>query len=198
MEHRTLDELRAGLDHIRESPLDGGVIELIVARPSLNERAVVEAATLDREHGLVGDCWATRGSSSTADGRANPLKQVNFMNSRAIALIAGAKPRWPLAGDQFYVDLDLGGENLPPGTRLALGTAVVEITDPWHKGCEKFVARYGADALRFVRSPEGRELNLRGIHSTVVVAGTVRTGDVVRKVAPAPQAPADARSEAPA
>jgi len=196
MEHRTLDELRAGLDHIRESPPDGGVIELIVARPSLDERLVVDEATLDPEHGLVGDCWATRGSSSTDDGRANPLKQVNFMNARAIALIAGEKERWPLAGDQFYVDLDLGGENLPPGTRLALGTAVVEITDPWHKGCEKFVARYGADALRFVRSPEGRELNLRGVHSTVVVAGTVRSGDVVRKLAPVPQSPADARSEA--
>ncbi len=182
MEHRTLDELRPGLDHIRESPADGGVIELIVARPSLDEREILEEATLDPEHGLVGDCWAVRGSSSTDDGRANPLKQVNFMNTRAIGLIAGAKDRWPLAGDQFYVDLDLGSENLPPGTRLALGTAVVEITDPWHKGCEKFVARYGADALRFVRSPEGRELNLRGIHSKVVVAGTVRTGDVVRKV----------------
>jgi len=183
MEHRTLADLRAGLDHIRQSPFDGGVIELIVARPGVDEREIVAEATLDPEHGLVGDCWRTRGSSSTDDGRANPLKQVNFMNSRAIALLAGSQEHWPLAGDQFYVDLNLGGENLPPGTRLALGTAVVEITDPWHKGCEKFVARYGEDALRFVRSPEGRELNLRGVHSTVVVAGTVRTGDVVRKVA---------------
>jgi len=183
MEHRTLADLRAGLDHIRQSPFDGGVIELIVARPGVDEREIVAEATLDPEHGLVGDCWRTRGSSSTDDGLANPLKQVNFMNSRAIALLAGSQEHWPLAGDQFYVDLNLGGENLPPGTRLALGTAVVEITDPWHKGCEKFVARYGEDALRFVRSPEGRELNLRGVHSTVVVAGTVRTGDVVRKVA---------------
>lgn len=183
MDQRTLDELRAGLDHIRDSPLDGGAIELIVARPEVDERAILEEARLDPEVGLVGDCWQVRGSSSTDDGGANPLKQVNFVNARAIALMAGSKDRWPLAGDQFYVDLNLGGENLPPGTRLALGTAVVEITDPWHKGCEKFVARYGADALRFVRSPEGRALNLRGVHSTVVVAGTVRTGDVVRKVA---------------
>jgi hypothetical protein len=181
-EHRSLDELRAGLELIRESPLDDGVIELIVVRPGLDEREVVDEATLDPEHGLVGDNWAVRGSSSTDDGRSNPLKQVNFMNSRAIGLIAGAKERWPLAGDQFYVDLNLGHDNLPAGTRLAVGSAMVEITDPWHKGCEKFVARYGADALRFVRSPEGRELNLRGVHSTVVVAGTVRTGDVVRKV----------------
>ena len=90
------------------------------------------------------------------------------MNARAAALVAGDRERWPLAGDQLYVDLDLSGENLPPGTRLAIGSAVVEVTDEPHTGCKKFSARFGLDALEFVNSPEGRALNLRGINTRVV------------------------------
>ena len=174
--------LLAGLDLIRESPPDGGLLELIVRRPALGEREVLDTGALDLTVGLVGDNWATRGSRETDDGNAHPEKQLNVMNSRAVALLAGSRDRWPLAGDQLFVDLDLSGANLPAGTRLAIGSAVIEVTPPPHRGCAKFVERFGRDAMRFVNSEVGRELNLRGICAKVVEQGTITTGDIVKKL----------------
>jgi MOSC domain-containing protein YiiM len=108
--------------------------------------------------------------------------QLNLMNARAIALLAQEKDRWSLAGDQLYVDLDLSEENLPPGTQLAIGAAIIEVTDQPHTGCKKFMARFGADALKFVNSPVGKGLHLRGVNARVVQPGAIHTGDVVRKV----------------
>jgi hypothetical protein len=180
--HLTMAELEAGLDEIHRSPKDGGVLELIVRRPQSNEREILNEAELSREEGLVGDDWKSRGSSHTADGSADPEMQLTIMNSRVIALLAGDKERWPLAGDQLFVDMDLSDENLPPGTRLAIGSAVIEITEPPHTGCKKFMTRFGLDALKFVNSSEGRQLHLRGINARVAESGRVRTGDVARKV----------------
>lgn len=176
------DALQAGLDEIRRSPSDEGTVALIVRRPDEDEREVLEEAALDLEEGLVGDMWRRRGSSRTADGSANPDAQVTVMNARVIALLAGARDRWPLAGDQLYVDFDLSVENLPPGTRVALGSTVLEISAEPHTGCAKFSARFGSDAIRFVNSPLGRELRLRGVNTRVVEPGRVRPGDVVRKL----------------
>jgi MOSC domain-containing protein YiiM len=107
--------------------------------------------------------------------------QLNVMNARAVALVAHDRERWALAGDQLYVDLDLSTDNLPPGTRLALGTAVIEVTAQPHTGCKKFVARFGAEAVKFVNSPLGKQLRLRGMNARVVRPGVIRAGDVVRK-----------------
>lgn len=174
-------ELLAGLDEVRRSPSDHGTLELIVSRPAPAERAVHTEAQLDEVVGLVGDNWLARGSRRRPDGSADPLAQLNIMNSRAVALISPDPSRRPLAGDQLYLDLDLSADNLPPGTRLALGDAVIEINAKPHTGCAKFAQRFGADAARFVNSPAGRALQLRGVCATVVRAGTVRTGDIVRK-----------------
>jgi hypothetical protein len=176
------DELAAGLDLVRQSPADHGTLELIVTRPDVGERAVHEEAELDSTVGLVGDNWLARGSRSTPDGSARPLGQLNIMNSRAIALIAPDPDRRPLAGDQLYLDLDLSPQNLPSGTRLAVGDAVIEINDKPHTGCAKFSERFGIDAARFVNSPDGMSVRLRGICATVVVPGTIRRGDAVTKV----------------
>jgi MOSC domain-containing protein YiiM len=172
----TTSHLEAGLEHIRAAPPDLGLLELIVRRPDVCEREVVEEAELDVERGLVGDSWSLRGK------RPNPQAQVTLMSARAAALIAGERERWPLAGDQMYVDLDLSNANLPPGTRLAIGSAIVEVTDLPHLGCGKFTERYGAEAREFVNSPEGAALNLRGVNTRVVQGGTVRRGDAVRKL----------------
>lgn len=181
VKHLTMAELEAGLDEIRRSPKDGGVLELIVRRPQTGERDILAEAELDPVEGLVGDNWKTRGSSLTEDGSAHPEMQLNIMNARVIALVAQEKERWQLAGDQLFIDLDLSAENLPPGTRLALGSAVVEVTAKPHTGCNKFVARFGADAMKFVNSPVGRELHLRGINAKVVQGGVIRAGDLVKK-----------------
>jgi hypothetical protein len=152
----------------------------IVRRPAENEREAVDEAHLDLTDGLVGDTWNVRISKRTGEG-PDPERQLTLMNTRAAALVADTEDHGGLAGDQVYVDLDLGYANIPPGTRLQLGEAIIEVSAAPHTGCAKFRARFGADALRFVNSEVGRELNLRGINAKVVEAGTVRTGDAVRK-----------------
>lgn len=181
-QHRTMDELEAGLDAIRQSPQDKGTLAMIVRRPAQGEREVLGEAELDETVGLVGDNWLARGSKRTADGSAHPEMQLNVMNTRTIALIADDESRWPLAGDQLFVDLDLSEANLPPGTRLALGEAVIEVTPVPHTGCQKFVQRFGLDAMKFVNSPLGKGLRLRGLCAKVVQPGTIRAGDAVRKL----------------
>jgi DinB superfamily len=173
---------RLGLAAVAASPADRGLLELIVARPAVGERLVLDQATLVEAAGLSGDNWATRGSRRTADGSAHPDMQLNLMNSRAAALLCGDRDRWPLAGDQLYVDFDLSVANVPPGTRLAIGDTVVEITAIPHRGCAKFSSRFGRDALRLVNSEDGRALNLRGVNAKVVTAGSIRQGDAVIKV----------------
>jgi hypothetical protein len=182
MRHLTMEELEAGLDDIRRSPKDEGALELIVRRPSVGERESLSEGELDVVQGLVGDTWSTRGSRRSKDGLAHPEMQINIMNARVIALVAQARERWHLAGDQLFVDLDLSLENLPPGTRLAVGSAVIEVTPEPHTGCEKFVSRFGVDAMRFVNSPLGRQLNLRGINAKVVQPGVIRVRDVAKKI----------------
>lgn len=179
---RTLAELSASLDHIRKSPRDTGVIALIVRRPQVDAREVLAEGELSLSDGLVGDSWRLRPSSRTAAGGPHPDMQLNLMNARVIEAIAGPMTRWPLAGDQLFVDFDLSREHLPPGTRLSIGEAVIEVTDQPHTGCGKFSARFGLDALKWVNSPEGRALGLRGINAKVVTPGRIHQGDTVRRV----------------
>jgi hypothetical protein len=182
MEPLTKAELDAGLSDVLASPLDDGVVEMVVARPGVGERVVLEKGELDPGTGLVGDSWGDRYNRHAPDGSPDPLRELTFMNARVAALVARDEGRWPLAGDQLYVDLELGYDNVPPGTQLEVGTAVVEITDEPHTGCAKFAERFGMDAARLVNSPVGREHNLRGINARIVTGGVVRPGDRVRKV----------------
>jgi MOSC domain-containing protein YiiM len=171
----TAEHLGAGLERVRAAPREEGLLELIVCRPAVDRREVLEEAELNVKGGLVGDSWGL--------GRnPNPKSQLTLMSARAAALIAGDRERWPLAGDQLYVDLDLSGDNLSPGTRLAIGSVIIEVTDLPHLGCAKFSERYGPEAREFVNSPEGVALNLRGINTQIVQSGTVRVGDTVRKL----------------
>lgn len=187
MENRmysTLAELEAALPEIRQAPKDEGTLALIVRRPGEEQREVLDEARLELDDGLVGDGWRARGSKRTADGSAHPEMQIAIMGARAIEVIAREKERWALAGDQLFLDMDLGTGNLPPGTRLAIGSAVLEITPYPHRGCKKFLARFGHDAMALLGSAAGTELRLRGVYARVVVPGTIRAGDVARKLPP--------------
>jgi hypothetical protein len=175
--------LDSQLDEISRSPSDDGVLELIVGRPAEGEREVLEVATIDEVEGLVGDTWRQRGSSRTPDGSADPGKKITVMNARAALAVAGSPERRALAGDQLFVDLDLSQDNLPAGSRLLIGSVVLEISAEPHNGCAKFSRRFGLDAIRFVNSPVGKQMRLRGLNAAVVVGGEVRVGDVVRKAA---------------
>jgi MOSC domain-containing protein YiiM len=182
--HRDPAELLAGVEHVRRSPRDEGVLELVVVRPAKGEREVRSHATLDLDLGVVGDTWIERGSTRSADGGPNPDAQVTVMNARAVDLVAGSRDRWPLAGDQLYVDLDLGVDNLPTGTVLVIGDAQLEVTAEPHTGCAQFKERFGVEALRLTATPDGRALRLRGINTRVLRGGDIRPGDAVHVVRP--------------
>jgi hypothetical protein len=185
VEHATALELTDGLDEILRSPRDEGPLKLIVRRLGESEREVLVEAALDLSEGLVGDTWRSRGNRRTQDQSADPKMQLTVMNARVAELVALDDERWKLAGDQLYADLDLSEANLPPGSRLAVGSAVIEVTDAPHLGCKKFRERFGEDALRFVNSEVGRKLRLRGVNTRVVRSGRVELGDTFRKLEPA-------------
>jgi MOSC domain len=176
IDQRPLGELEADLDRLDAAPAEAGAVELIVRRLAPGERELLATATIDAADGLVGDRWSR--------GKRDPEDQVMIVGARAARIFSGSEDHadWALAGDQLYVDLDLSEANLPAGTRLALGSAIIEVTAQPHAGCAKFKDRFGPDALAFVNSPIGKELHLRGINAKVVQSGRVRPGDVVRKL----------------
>ncbi|MFG1809499.1 MOSC domain-containing protein [Streptomyces sp. NPDC049040] len=176
--------LEAGLDHIRASPADSGTLEMIVRRPAVGEREMLDEGVLDLAEGLVGDMWLRRGSRDKTTGTPDVNRQITVMNSRCAALVAQDRERWQLAGDQLYVDFDLSTANVPPGTRLRIGSAVIEATTELHLGCSKFQRRFGWDAVLFVNSRTGRELRLRGMSARIVAGGLIRAGDKVHPVVP--------------
>ena len=176
IKHLTIAELEAGLDKIRQSPKQNGTLAMLVRRPQTEQREILEEGALSIEEGLVGDNWKTRNSPPNLE------TQLTVMNARAIAHIAQDKDRWHLAGDQLFVDLDIGEDNLPPGTKLSIGSAIIAVTAEPHNGCKKFVSRFGLDAMHFVNSPVGKQLHLRGINAKVIQPGHIRVGDVVKKL----------------
>jgi len=178
----TSKKLEEGLEEILESPSDEGRVALIVARPAQNSREALAEANLDCVVGLVGDTWAERGGARGRQGSPHPDRQLTVMNARAAQLVAGQAERRQLAGDQLYVDLDLSQKNLPPGTRLSVGSAVIEVTKEPHLGCKKFAERFGQEAVRFFNSKLGQEARLRGLNARVITQGRVCVGDTIRKM----------------
>lgn len=180
--HLTMAELNAGMENIRQAPKNYGVLRMIVRRPQEDNREALQEAELSLEDGLVGDNWKVRGSRRMPDGSASLDAQITIMNARSISLVAQTENRWSLAGDQLYIDLDLSDGNLPPGTQLAIGSAILEVSPVPHNGCNKFSARFGVDAMKFVNTPEGKQLHLRGINTRIIQPGTIHIGDIVRKL----------------
>jgi MOSC domain-containing protein YiiM len=180
--HLSLAQLNDGLADILESPKHRGVLRAIVIRPETDARVALQQCELSPEGGVHGDNWAKGCWMSLPDGRPHPDVQVTIMNARTIALIAQDEARWPLSGDNLFADVDLSADNLPRGTRLSVGSALLEITAVPYKGCQKFAARFGVDATRFVNSRDGLRLRLRGIYAKIVEPGVVTVGDAIEKL----------------
>jgi hypothetical protein len=180
--HRPLAEIEKVAAGMGSSPSDIGIVEMIICRPAPDERTVLDEGVLDATHGLLGDNWEAREADTTPDRTADPLRQVTVMNSRILASVAGHRDRWQLAGDQLIVDFDLSMDNLRAGSRLRIGEAEAEVTEPPHTGCAKFAGRFGVDALAWTAEPEGRQRRRRGMHVRVLESGLVRQGDVIRKL----------------
>ena len=180
--HRSAAELEAALPHIRQAPGSTGIIHLIVRRPAEDAREVLDEAEINEAEGVAGDTWNQRGSPTSPDGGPHPDAQITIMSARSAAVVIGPVERWPLAGDQIYADLDISHATLPAGAQLRLGDAILEVTAKPHRGCAKFAARFGRDALRFVNTGEGRDLRMRGVNCRVVEPGTVRVGDAVTRL----------------
>ena len=179
--HHGTDYLNEKIEHIESAPADNGVVEMIVCRPAVDERTVLESGQVLAGCGLVGDNYVERGNHRTPDGRAHPDAELTIMTSRVLDAIAGAdRQRWPLAGDQLIVDYDLSVANAPAGTRLEVGTSVLEVTSKPHQGCKKFAERFGLEAARWVNSRD--DLRLRGINAIVATDGIITRGDSIRKV----------------
>lgn len=182
MDTTTDRDLDRFTDDVRAAPRDVGTVVLIVRRPSADVREILAEAELDPALGLAGDDWIRRRSRNTPDGSADPEDQLTIMSTRVLAAIAPDRDRWPLAGDQLYVDFDLGEESLPAGARLAVGGAIVRVSEKPHTGCAKFSERFGSDALRWINGPVGRGLRMRGLNARIEQAGTVRVGDTIRRI----------------
>ena len=182
IKHLSTPDLVAGLEQIRNSPKNQSVLDMIVSRPEEDAREIMELADLDVVVGLVGDTWQDRPSARSGDGKAHPDMQITLMNSRVADLVAQSKERWPLSGDQLFADLDLSKTNVPPGPRISVGKAVLEVTEQPHTGCKKFASRFGVDALNFISSPTTEGLQLRGINLKVIEGGEIKPGDIVKKL----------------
>lgn len=169
------DHLEQALEYVRTAPKEQGTLAMIVSRPAVGEREVLLEGELDTTAGLVGDSWGVR-------EKVDPDAQLNVMSARAIEVVSPDVTRRPLAGDQLYLDIDLSDENLPPGSRLRIGSAVIEITPKPHTGCAKFAARFGPEATRFVNTGEGKRLHLRGVCAKVIEGGLITVGDTVTKL----------------
>ena len=179
----SVPELDALAEDVKASPSDEGTVELIVARPAAGERLVLDEGQLDPDVGLVGDNWNQRSSSRSEDGGPHPDMQLNIINSRFSRGIArGAHERQIMAGDQLHVDFDLSEANIPPWTQLAIGEAIIEVTDQPHTGCAQFTKRFGLEAQRYTRTELGSALHLRGVNARVHTTGTIKQGDVIRKL----------------
>lgn len=184
IQHERIEALFEALDDIKGAPKDEGRVELIVIRPVTNARRVLDECHVSLAGGMEGDSWAKGCWKTLEDGSPHPDVQVALMNARCIRAIAGDPEFWPPAGDNLFVDLDLSEANLPVGTQLAIGDAVLQVTEVAHTACAKFSGRYGEDAFRFARDPECAGLKLRGIYARVVKDGLVKTGDLIRKCQP--------------
>jgi MOSC domain-containing protein YiiM len=178
---RTIDELESGLIGGIPAPRDDGSVRLICVRKGGGVHETPDEVEITAREGLRGDRWADRDAGRDPDGAT----AVTLINATVAELVAAGVQPLHAAGDNLVVDLDIGVEALPAGSRLTIGEAILRISEQPHTGCSTFGGKFGLDALKWVSTPEGRARRLRGVNCSVVQAGRVRIGDRIRVDRPA-------------
>lgn len=175
---RSFEELQRALAELHV-PTGTGRLAGIIRRPASGQRDVIQRILLSVAEGIPGNRWGSRIPQ-------DPEGQIAVMRADVAELIAGARgaTAFALFGDNLFMELDLSVEALPPGSRVRVGTAVLELAAKPHTGCSKFLARFGPGALKLVSDPGLRHLNLRGIYLRVVDPGEIAEGDTVNVAAP--------------
>ena len=179
MANITLDALQAALPDVLLAPKDGAAIEQLCLRPEIEARNFVDEMDLTRENGIPGERWNYAPWLTLADGRADPRIQVSILSKRVLDLVYNDPDNMVHPGDSFIADMDLSYENLPDGTLLNIGSAVLRVSDKFNTACQKWQDRYGKDALRWIVQTDNRKYRLRGVLCEVIKDGRVKTGDQI-------------------
>lgn len=166
---------------LQASPKDEGRVVRCVVRPAHDRRETPAAIRVSPERGVEFDRW-------DSDAARRPGNQVSLINVHVLRSLAGTEERMPLSGDNLQVDLELSESNLPVGTRLSIGSALLEVSADPHRPCKKFHQRFGASAVKKVVRASKKGRRGRGLLATVLRAGEIRVGDTIRveRLAPEP------------
>jgi hypothetical protein len=168
-QHLTRAELEAAIARLEPAPRDQGRVVLLVARGPNGERTLHTEALLTENGGMPGDRWVSQ-------DKYGPEYQLATMRADFARVIANGQPL-ELHGDNLFLELDLSSENLPTGSLVRLGQALLRVTPQAHNGCKKWVQRFGLAPMQMNLDPAHRRVHLRGIYFQVVEAGRVRPGD---------------------
>lgn len=178
-DHVTTDELMAALPGVLSAPKTGSAVEHLCFRPGFSERRFVRELTLTRARGIPGERWETAPWLKLPDGTGHPGIQVSILPRRVLDLVWRDREGTVHPGDTFVCDLDTSFANLPEGQLLAVGTAVLRVSEVFNEGCAKWKVRYGSEAYDWVRRPDHRDYRLRGILCSIEQDGVIRLGDAV-------------------
>ena len=187
---RTIDELEDGWKARSSPPRDAGSVRLLCVRRASGVHETPASVMITAAGGLAGDRWANRGAGKDPDGAS----AVTLKSAAVAELVTAGEQPLHMAGDNILVDLDISVEALPPGSRLAVGDAILRVSEQPHNGCSTYRDRFGIDALKWVSTPEGRARRLRGMNCSVVRDGIVRVGDPIEVLEGAPSPEPDEAS----
>lgn len=178
----TRAELDRAWPDIMAAPKDGAAIEMLCLRPAMGERRFVDEIHVTREEGIPGERWLTQPWMRLPGGQPDPAIQVSFLQRRVLDLVWRDREGTPHPGDTFVVDMDLSEANLPAGSLLQVGSAVLEVSTVFNNACAKWKKRYGDDALDWVRAYENKEFRPRGVLAKVHRDGVFRAGDRLTRI----------------
>jgi len=176
----TKEDLMAALPHVLAAPRDTGPVSMLCLRPAIGQRTFPDRITMTRNQGIPGERWLTTPWLRLPDGAPEPAIQVSILPVRVMNLVWRDRTATPHPGDPIVADLDMSEANLPEGTLLQAGSAVLRVSSVWNDACVKWKVRYGVAAKDWIVAPGHKELRLRGVLCSVETDGEFCLGDVIR------------------